>query len=449
MTSNSEPSQPLTRDNYVSVIKKAIGRKKFRYSSKEEVYNALKNDLEQNHQIEVNPFVLNNILDQICQQIVEISLSNEIKWIPEFNTVEERDNFYEKLADTIQVPEEFCNIWKQYNFLLNIPQPAQRTPEWFEMRNGMITASSSAQAIGESKYDKPDKLVLEKIGHGEKFKENKYVYHGKKYEKIATMIYEHIYNVKIGEFGLIPHPTISFLGASPDGIAMNMTLDGVFSPMVGRMLEIKCPLSRTVITQGKEDGEICPHYYWTQVQQQLECCDLEECDFWQCNIRECSKEEWLNEVIETYHTEGQNCKINVNKRLTKGIILQFLPKSHQLERYERIEWYGKYVYPPTLIFASDELYQQWADNMSNNFYKYYPELAKDYYYDKPLYWRLESSHNYLIKRDKVWFASALPKLKAFWDRVVLYRENEEEKNKFLESKKKPVAVAEVVDMFDD
>ena len=36
---------------------------------------------------------------------------------------------------------------------------------------------------------------------------------------------------------------------------------------------------------GEIDGEICPHYYWVQVQVQLECCDLEEFDFWQCSIR--------------------------------------------------------------------------------------------------------------------------------------------------------------------
>jgi putative phage-type endonuclease len=441
-------AQPLTRDNYVSVIKKAVGRKKFRCSTREAVYDAIKSELEQNHQIEPNPFILNNILDQICQQIIEVNLSKEIKWIPDFNTVEERDAFYDKLTETIQVPEEYEARWQQYNFLLNIPQPAQRTPEWFEMRNNMITASSSAQAIGESKYDKPDKLILEKIGFGDKFKENKFVHHGKKYEKIATMIYEHMYNVKVGEFGLIPHPTISFLGASPDGIAMNTTLAGDFSPMVGRMLEIKCPMSRTILTEGKEDGEICPHYYWTQVQQQLECCDLEECDFWQCNIKECDYEEWEQEV-ETVHTEGQNQGMEVDKRVTKGIILQLLPKNHKLERYEKMEWYGKYIYPYTLTFQTDKQYYEWVEHMTINWAYFYRDLEKDYYLDKPLYWRLESSHNYLIKRDRDWFANTLPKLKAFWDRVLLYRENEEERNKFLESKKKPVAVAEVVDLFDD
>ena len=35
--------------------------------------------------------------------------------------------------------------------------------------------------------------------------ENFNVHHGKKFEKIAILIYESIYNVKVGEFGLVPH----------------------------------------------------------------------------------------------------------------------------------------------------------------------------------------------------------------------------------------------------
>ena len=436
----------LNQTNYIKVIKQAVGRKKFRCASRDELYEIIKTEIETKQNIKVVPIFLNNILDQICQQIIEVNISNNINWIPNFKTVEKRDEFYDELVKEIEVPEEYKPMWNQYNYLLNIPQPAQRTKEWFELRNGMITASSSAQAIGESKYDKPDKLVLEKIGMGEKFRENMYVHHGKKYEKIATMLYENIYNVKIGEFGLIPHKTINFLGASPDGIAMNTTLDGQFSPLVGRMLEIKCPMTREIKTEGKEDDGICPHYYWTQVQQQLECCDLDDCDFWQCNIKECNIDDWKQDVV-TVHTEGQNQKINVDKKITKGIVIQLLPKLPKLERYEKTEWYSKYIYPPKLKFDSDEEYIQWIDDIKSNYMKYYPDIAKDYYFDKPLYWRLMSSHNFLIKRDKTWFATVLPKLTALWDRVLMYRENEEERDKFIKSKIKPKKGVE--DMFSD
>ena len=41
---------------------------------------------------------------------------------------------------------------------------------------------------------------------------------GVKYEPITIMIYEEMYRTKVGEFGCIPHPDYSFIGASPDGI---------------------------------------------------------------------------------------------------------------------------------------------------------------------------------------------------------------------------------------
>jgi putative phage-type endonuclease len=362
--------------------------------------------------------------------------------IPNFFTCEERDNYFDYYMHNIQVPDEYKKIWDRYNYLANIPQPVQRSLEWFSMRNDMITASSGACVLGENKYEKPDKVLLDKIGHGEKFGENKFVHHGKKYEKIATMIYEHIYNVKVGEFGLIPHqasetmPSISFLGASPDGICTNSTLDGKFSNMVGTMLEIKCPLSREIQTKGTEDGEICPHYYWVQVQLQLECCDLECCDFWQCNIREHDSFEEIDREFSNTYTENQDQNIIFSNNFKRGMILQFLPKKHTLDRYEKLEWYGKYIYPPHLDMTLDE-YNKWVEYMVNNYQKHYPELVNNYYFDKVLYWKLESSHNFKIRRDKGWFNINLPKFTDFWDRVELYRNNEDEKQKYLNRVLKP------------
>ena len=338
------------------------------------------------------------------------------------------------------VPDEYKKIWDRYKYLLNIPQPVQRSPEWFALRNNMITASSGACVLGENKYEKPDKVLLEKIGHGEKFGENKSVHHGKKYEKIATMIYEHIYNVKVGEFGLIPHQTnerydaITFIGASPDGICTNSTLDGKFSNMVGTMLEIKCPITREIKTKGIEDGEICPHYYWIQVQLQLECCDLEYCDFWQCNIKEHEDFEDINSVFLDTYTENQDEQIQFSNNFKRGMILQFLPKNHILNKYEKLEWFSKYIYPPHLNMSAKE-YDKWINYMINNYQKHYPDLINDYYFDKVLYWKLENSHNYKIKRDSEWFNKNLPRFKEFWDKVVLYRNNEEEKENFLKNKK--------------
>ena len=162
----------------------------------------------------------------------------------------------------------------------------------------------------------------------------------------------------VEEYGLIPHlpePRISYIGASPDGIASHYTLDNQFSEMVGRMLEIKCPFSRNIKTEGAIDGEICPHYYWCQVQQQLECCDLEYCDFWQCNLKEyLDRDEWLEDKIPTASTEEQNKKIDIPVNCQKGCIIQLLPKN---KITEFCLFDAKYIYPPSInmtLFEYDQ-----------------------------------------------------------------------------------------------
>ena len=87
------------------------------------------------------------------------------------------------------------------------------------------------------------------------FLDNIHCHHGKKYEPIATMIYEHIYNNKVTEFGCLPSSKYPILAASPDGICSKSTLDGKFSDRLGTMLEIKCPVTRYIYTKGKISGE--------------------------------------------------------------------------------------------------------------------------------------------------------------------------------------------------
>ena len=125
-----------------------------------------------------------------------------------FKTNEEFDKFYNnnrtkhELINKTKLSQDQQFLFDQYEFLINIPQPVQKSPEWFALRNNMITASSCGSVLGECKYQSIKETIMEKI-FGKEFKENKFVYHGKKYEKIAKMIYEVIYNPKVGEICLI------------------------------------------------------------------------------------------------------------------------------------------------------------------------------------------------------------------------------------------------------
>ena len=64
-----------------------------------------------------------------------------------------------------------------------------------------------------------DELLLEKLDETEKpFVPNPITEWGVKYEEIATKFYESMNQIKIKEFGMIPHPDFPIFGASPDGI---------------------------------------------------------------------------------------------------------------------------------------------------------------------------------------------------------------------------------------
>ena len=136
----------------------------------------------------------------------------------------------------------------------------QRSQEWLDLRENMITASDAASAIGESRYESEDAFVKKKVLRT-KWAGNAATEHGTRLEPLVRDLYDAKYNRKSHEIGLVQHREYPWLGASPDGV----TEDGI-------LVEIKCPMSRKIESK-------VPKHYWPQVQLQLEITDLEECDF--------------------------------------------------------------------------------------------------------------------------------------------------------------------------
>ena len=155
---------------------------------------------------------------------------------------------------------------------MKLELPKQRSKEWYELRKKVLTASSLASALGKDHFKTKYELIEDKLIQ-KPFIMNEITEHGVKYEDIATQYYEHLYNVTILEFGLIPHPDFPIFGASPDGICSKDSP----SSYIGRMLEIKCPPKRKFTKS-------VPEHYKYQILGQLECCDLDECDFFQVKI---------------------------------------------------------------------------------------------------------------------------------------------------------------------
>lgn len=371
------------------------------------------------------PEITYSIIDEIFIRIFnhKFIFNNNISFASGQNCFREFENNY----PDIKVPSKYKKLNEHFDKLKNLPQPVQRSQEWYDYRYNRITASDMAAAIDLNPYEPVESFILKKCDPNFPFRDNATVFHGKKYEPTATMIYEHIYNTRVFEFGALPSEKYTFLGASPDGICSKYTLDNKFSERLGTMLEIKCPVTREIVTSGKIAGDICPFYYYCQVQQQLICCELDICDFWQCKIVEYSnKEAYLSDDVKsTINTVGiSGTKVNIDNRLKKGIILEFYPRNFEPEFPGDLpEWKSKYIIPKRLDMDTSQ-YLNWVVEMMDKYKELYPEIHKDYYFYRIIYWKLESSHNVEIVRDDKFFSNILPILKETWNKILYWRKHQ-------------------------
>ncbi len=136
---------------------------------------------------------------------------------------------------------------------------AQRSKEWIEARRGKLTASVCAAILGLDPHKGPLAAYREITGP-HKDKSNRDTNWGVEFENEARNAYECETGHLAIETGFWLHPTLSWLGASPDGL---VNADG--------LVEIKCP--RNIPT------EVPPHHL-VQMAVQLACTDREWCDYY-------------------------------------------------------------------------------------------------------------------------------------------------------------------------
>lgn len=150
----------------------------------------------------------------------------------------------------------------------------QGSEEWIKARLGHVSASNLDAVMakgrsGESETRKKYKirLVAERLTNEpqESFK-NSAMEWGIETEPMARMAYEVSRETFVDQTGFWKHPTIPWVGCSPDGLCGDMGL-----------VEIKCPLSTTHLNYILAD-QVPPEYY-LQVQGQLWVMNREWCDF--------------------------------------------------------------------------------------------------------------------------------------------------------------------------
>ena len=286
--------------------------------------------------------------------------------------------------------------------------PEQRSPEWYQIRENLLTASSLADALGKGHFQTRDGLLMSKTTSQKReiSKASQDIMQwGVKYEPVATRYYEYLYGVTIVEFGLIPHPKLSVFGASPDGICDIGSPNGY----EGRMLEIKCPPKR------KFTHEV-PRHYWMQMQGQLEVCDLDECDFFQVKLEEYA--DVTEYEADCLVTEGIQHGYTKNG-YPKGLVIAY-------KENDTIE----YRYSPWL--ASLNVLLDWKREVLAS-------LTSDQLLHEVKWWHIKRYECTLVRRDVSWWLSVVPSIIQFWADVVHYRKvgNEEVQRRINSRKRGP------------
>ena len=306
------------------------------------------------------------------------------------------------------------------NAIISSTLPPQKSEGWFKMRDSRVTGSVAGTLLNMNKHQAQYTFILDKV-LGAEFKGNAATYHGNVFEDVVRMMYEYNNDVHTEEFGLMVHhdENNKILAASPDGIVSPYCRDmKTPTKLVGRMLEIKCPTMRKIKYEGDIKDTICPIYYWCQIQQQLECMNLDECDFIQCNIERYSgRDEWLEDT----HPE---CEYRSRKYGNlRGVVIELIPvKLSECDYNEKgyladmtIWTKTKCLFPPKIDMSLKELDDWILGELS--------KLPWGYTLHKIIYWRLVEQNCTLILRDSEWFQSQMPIYNKIWGYVEYLREN--------------------------
>ena len=151
----------------------------------------------------------------------------------------------------------------------------QRSPEWFAARKGRITGSMVGAILGldpnTTREEAMRRMVRAYQGLPSEFEGNIATSWGTLHEEEAREDFEYDQGCTVDDATFVVHPTLNWLGASPDGYISDYAL-----------LEIKCPFGLRDKPQPVPFKSIKdqPHYY-AQMQIQMYCTDRVACYFWQ------------------------------------------------------------------------------------------------------------------------------------------------------------------------
>lgn len=252
------------------------------------------------------------------------------------------------------------------------PQLEQRTTAWYKQMGTLISASELGSLFGSVKQRAqlilskvnpvtrpPQPLALESV-HMSAFD------WGIRFEPVVKQIYTYKYQTTIQELGRLLHPVDPRCSASPDGLIVSQE-------RFGRLLEIKCPVTR------QPDGRV-PKDYYHQMQMQLHVTGLDVCDF----------------VEAVFHSPYSSPLKKDGQGLLFGQIALIYTVDHQ-----GLDQNGRYEYGP--VNTEPRTFE--------------PVLKDNERVAELVPWKLLEWHEQQVVRSEAWWLTAKTAMTAFWDDV--------------------------------
>jgi hypothetical protein len=303
--------------------------------------------------------------------------------------------------------------------IASIPIVEQKSPEWFRLREGMISASDAGYFLKKCGNSKAMDALKIKIGlKNYATSTAPPLLHGNTYEDVTRAIYESRNQVTVTEYGILSSPT-SCIGASPDGIVTSCNSPSFeCQSRYGRLLEIKNPYSREI------DNTIKPEYM-VQILQQQYTTGLPVCDFVETTIvdKYCKN---INPNYPAYETldDMLNDKLDINNANFKNRVRNANIPYDNLTKYGNekgvVVWYSKVVaendirnryilYPLDGIYEKSKI-EKWIVDMNSI------QFADNFFFKEIKYWRLEVYCEKTVVYDaKLFEGNYIPELVKIWD----------------------------------
>ena len=172
-------------------------------------------------------------------------------------------------------------------FLLNIPQPEQRSKEWYEKRSNLITSSNIGTILDLNPYKKSTVYFNELINGTNEFQGNCATEHGNYYENMSIQTYMNSLHYNGCDLGLvnimdntlhdkydfITSKNLYWLAGSVDKLVWPNEFD---QPTKQNCIAVenKCPFYNTNLKYG-----YVKEYYWPQLQFNMYILDLQVGDY--------------------------------------------------------------------------------------------------------------------------------------------------------------------------